>query len=448
MNRDHDQPGLGSTLPKRADRGDVERPAVSKPGRAAKLAMLPAYVALVLPLCVAGCSSAPPPNQAISPNAPSDVGRARLQWTSGPLPGSIGKGTFSPDGEELVVELRGSEDQATQEAAPARLWLVGRVMARCITDGPSSISHLDPQWDPVGSRIAYVTLEGPRNLPSPVARPSADVGQIKSAFVSTLRLLDLSTLESRNVQGIEGPLFSPRWSPDGSVLASCATVVGPESVRGGVVVVNPATGASEWHPLDESVHLTTLLAWLPDGSALVVRGTATRDRNVFRELYTFDLASSSTARIYSRANSAWWLLELAFDPRESALCFVSCEIGDLSSTAIESAVLFSCDIEAGTAREIARLTGPVGWMLGSWCISPDGRGLAVAVSEVVPDVTLPLASAVLWRYGQQSGRIPQPRRPLGCHVVAWSGDSRRIAVAYEDDRAGSRIAVYELPVQP
>lgn len=107
------------------------------------------------------------------------------QVTSGPS--SV---TWSPDGKELIYSMQGT------------LWRqrLGSEEATQLTDGPGY--DYQPDWSPDGRYVAYVSYERD-------AMP--------------LRLLDLTTGESRVLLDNAAVNVEPRWSPDGTRLAFVST---------------------------------------------------------------------------------------------------------------------------------------------------------------------------------------------------------------------------------
>jgi len=267
----------------------------------------------------------------------------------------------------------------------------------------------------------------------------------ESAFISGLILLDTRTFDIHPVQSPQATLFCPRWSPDGSLLASCATLWQGGNLTGGLLLSDPTADMSKFYALDESVDMSLWLAWSHDASRLLIRADACHGTDAFRELYLFDVASHSARRIYS-TQAPWSLVGGGFDESEDAPVFISCEMGVPSPAGIESAVLYRCEVETKTAFEVARITAPQGWMIGAPQLWPDGRGMAVVVDELVEDSSLPHESAILWAHSGRNGSIPLPVRPFGTTgMVTWSNDMRCIALTYRDGE-GSRIAVYRLPI--
>jgi len=107
------------------------------------------------------------------------------QVTSGP-----NAVTWSPDGREVIYSMQGT------------LWrqTLGSDAATQLTDGPGYDQQ--PDWSPDGRWLAYVSYE-------------------KDALL--LRLLDLTSGESRVLLDNGAANVEPRWSPDGTRLAFVST---------------------------------------------------------------------------------------------------------------------------------------------------------------------------------------------------------------------------------
>ncbi|HEV7366084.1 MAG TPA: CehA/McbA family metallohydrolase [Gemmatimonadales bacterium] len=107
------------------------------------------------------------------------------QVTSGPS-----AVTWSPDGRELIYSMQGS------------LWRqpVGSKVTRQVTSGPGY--DYQPDWSPDGRTIVYSSYHD---------------DQIE------LRVLDLSTGQSRSLLADGGVNVEPRWSPDGRRIAYVST---------------------------------------------------------------------------------------------------------------------------------------------------------------------------------------------------------------------------------
>ncbi|MGH7702934.1 MAG: TolB family protein, partial [Gemmatimonadales bacterium] len=116
------------------------------------------------------------------------------QATSGPS--SV---AWSPDGKSLIYSMQGSlwrQRVATDEALPPESLGV----AVQLTDGPGY--DYQPDWSPDGRFVAYASYRND---------------------AIELRLLDLSTLESRALVSNGAVNVEPKWSPDGSRIAFVST---------------------------------------------------------------------------------------------------------------------------------------------------------------------------------------------------------------------------------
>jgi TolB protein len=164
------------------------------------------------------------------------------QVTSGPS--SV---TWSPDGRELIYSMQGS------------LWRqrVGSLEARQLTAEPGY--DYQPDWSPDGRLVAYVSYRGD---------------------AIELRLLDLSTGETRALISDSTVNVEPRWSPDGSRLAFVSSAyrgrwhifVASLSGEGGLGAVERITedresGLLRYYYGGHDQYLSP--TWSPDGNDLI-----------------------------------------------------------------------------------------------------------------------------------------------------------------------------------
>ncbi|MGH7711733.1 MAG: CehA/McbA family metallohydrolase [Gemmatimonadaceae bacterium] len=155
--------------------------------------------------------------------------------------------TWSPDGQEVIYSMQGA------------LWRqrVGSDEASLLADGPG-YDH-QPDWSPDGRFVAYVSYE-------------------KDAM--PLRLLDLTSGESRVLLENGAVNVEPRWSPDGAQLAFVSTAYEGRFH----VFVAPFTGGALGAPQRISQDRNSALpryyysvydhylspTWSPDGRELIV----------------------------------------------------------------------------------------------------------------------------------------------------------------------------------
>ncbi|HEY8195520.1 MAG TPA: hypothetical protein VIG04_00975, partial [Gemmatimonadales bacterium] len=164
------------------------------------------------------------------------------QLTSGPS--SV---TWSPDGQELIYSMQGS------------LWRqrLGSKEARQLATGPGYAYQ--PDWSPDGRHVVYAAYD----------RDAIE-----------LRLLDLSSGQSRPLIADGSVNVEPRWSPDGKRLAFVSTAfkgrwhifvvpVSPDGIPGPAqrITEDRDSGLPRYYygPYDQYLSPT----WSPDGSDLI-----------------------------------------------------------------------------------------------------------------------------------------------------------------------------------
>lgn len=164
------------------------------------------------------------------------------QVTSGPS-----AVTWSPDGREVIYSMQGT------------LWRqrIGSDQAAQLTDGPG-YDH-QPDWSPDGRFVVYVSYERDAML---------------------LRLLDLTSGESRALLDNGAVSVEPRWSPDGSRLAFVSTAYEGRFHVYVAAFANGAFGIPERVSEDRDSKLPRYYysiydhylspTWSPDGGELLV----------------------------------------------------------------------------------------------------------------------------------------------------------------------------------
>ncbi|MGQ0643488.1 MAG: CehA/McbA family metallohydrolase [Gemmatimonadaceae bacterium] len=155
--------------------------------------------------------------------------------------------TWSPDGREVIYSMQGT------------LWRqrVGSEEATQLTDGPG-YEH-QPDWSPDARHVAYVSYE-------------------KDALL--LRILDLTSGESRVVLDNAAVNVEPRWSPDGSQLAFVSTHYEGRFHVFVAAFTNGALGMPQRVSEDQDSKLPRYYysiydhylspTWSPDGRALII----------------------------------------------------------------------------------------------------------------------------------------------------------------------------------
>jgi eukaryotic-like serine/threonine-protein kinase len=128
-------------------------------------------------------------------------GRERRQLTFSPM-GPVLVPKWSPDGRFLAFMEWGSQ---------RKIYLVSADGGAPMLLLSGDFQPADPNWSPDGKFLVYAgESAGEASLMS--SNP-------KERRRSEIRILDLSTKESKSVPGSQG-MFSPRWSPDGNYLVA------------------------------------------------------------------------------------------------------------------------------------------------------------------------------------------------------------------------------------
>ena len=170
----------------------------------------------------------------------------------------------SADGKKVVF---------MDTADPAVIWhanLDGTGLRKVST--PCSCSELDPAFDPTGTKIAFVHLEGAwrwstsgaqLRLDSRSGRPTSWIG-IRDLATGKVTKLDQTVVTSTDAVPEQ-----PSWSPDGKKIVFNRTTwgTGDLPVRGVLQIVDVATGKVT------SLSLTSTMPgdadWSPDGSRIL-----------------------------------------------------------------------------------------------------------------------------------------------------------------------------------
>jgi eukaryotic-like serine/threonine-protein kinase len=160
---------------------------------------------------------------------------------------------FTPDGSYIDYTL--SDDEKTLSFTLYRVPVLGGTPRKILDNVDSPVAYA-----PDGRRIAF--LRGrPDSMAVDLVVASADGGEQRT-------LISHSMKEDRSFDIFRS--LGPAWSPDGGTLAAIAIKWAPQ-VRGEVELIDADTGAQRQLG-DANWFGVTGLAWLPDGSGLVVAG--------------------------------------------------------------------------------------------------------------------------------------------------------------------------------
>jgi Tol biopolymer transport system component len=194
--------------------------------------------------------------------------------------------TFSPDGDYLyyvTLQTRGSLGSVQDSAVSGTLYRVpvlGGVSRKLLTGVSSPVT-----FSPDGGRFAFVRAD-----------PNGNESALMLANVDGGREQRLASRPPPDVYVSNGRYGSgPAWSPDGKVIV-CG--VG-RFARQQVVAVSAVDGSEK--PLgSQSWQFVGRLAWLPDGSGLVMTA---RDQGLSSQLWQLSYAAGEARRITNDLNS-------------------------------------------------------------------------------------------------------------------------------------------------
>jgi Tol biopolymer transport system component len=300
--------------------------------------------------------------------------------------------SFTPDGSYINYAVQ--TNQSTQLSTLYRIPVLGGTPRKILDDVDTPVSY-----SPDGRRMAFLRF-----------RPDEMADDL---IVASVDGSDQRTLASRAMKNQQSfylrPPLGPAWSPDGRSIAAIAIEWAPE-LRGELVLVDTASG--QQHRLGDAHWFgESGLAWLPDGSGLVLagfqRGAAfapqlwhvsypagalTRITNDSQTYLGVSVSSDGKilASVQSLSSSTLWRRSLTPPANEKQLTFSSRE-KIFSLTASADGTLFFTyrrGTELGTARldpqgsERVRVTQPD-------LLTPDSRvssdGTTLLVRTVMPD---------------------------------------------------------------
>jgi eukaryotic-like serine/threonine-protein kinase len=178
--------------------------------------------------------------------------------------------SFTPDGN-YVMFVR-SDKSTTNFRYLYRMPVLGGTPTQLIRDVDSA-----PSFSPDGQQIAYV-----RGILSPV---SANAILIANADGSGERVLAQEKCFNAGNGNVS-------WSPDGRSIATVVAQTGENSTNWVLKIINAKTG--QVHDLRKFSSQARALAWLPDGSGLLV--VATDLRTVRRQIWFVSYPSGETSR--------------------------------------------------------------------------------------------------------------------------------------------------------
>lgn len=204
--------------------------------------------------------------------------------------------------EEKKQKERDDAIVVDREFRFARLWIldVESRKARMVATGPGVVS--DPQWAPDGKRLAYQVA----------ATPRADDGQLTDVFVIGAD----SGAQPRKLVTNPGPDNSPRWSPDGSMIALQMGDSG--LVRHDRLVVVSAEGGTPRPVANGFLYNVAQVTWTPDGRSLLF----TAPTRTTTQLYVVP-AAGGTPRALTNLQGTWGSISWSKDARTVAAAVAS-----------------------------------------------------------------------------------------------------------------------------
>lgn len=280
---------------------------------------------------------------------------------------------YSPDGERLVIEVRGNDRPGLyllQRDGSALFWTEGH-SADWLPDGSGIVFvHGRDLWSiQVGADSAERLTDDEHDVRAPRVSPSGD----RVAFASSrsghqdLWLLDLETPEALR-RLTEGAMpasearFIHSWSPDGQVLAYFSNRADEWSDDLWLVQVD----SGETRQLTEDLMGNGTPTWSPDGSRIALYALSKSDYwyTELDELFLIDVASGRSEALSMQVHArgpgeAGWSL----DGRE--LFFPVHERGEVALWRVPAA--------GGVATRVSHNGG----LLHDWALSPDGQQLAM-----------------------------------------------------------------------
>jgi eukaryotic-like serine/threonine-protein kinase len=299
--------------------------------------------------------------------------------------------TFSPDGNHIYYT---TNQRGTNLGLLYQIAVLGGGARLIVEDVDTAVS-----FSPDGSQIAFL-----RGYPD----EGASAVIVANADGSNLRKL------VTRKRPAEFPLLGLAWSPDGRVIA--ATGAHDGQLRGEIVAVDVATGAERLIATPDW-RLVSRIAWLPDGSGLLVNAQESAGE-ASNQVFLVNYPSGEARRITSDLSS-YSGLSLAPDGRSFA-----CIRNELRATIWTQPVA-----DAAKAAAVATDAGTDDGIHGmAW--TPDGRIVFTTEASGNPDV---------WIMGSDGSRRVQLTSTPGQDISPRVTPDGKYVVFVSDRDGGLRL---------
>jgi len=361
---------------------------------------------------IAGCTRGRPTGLRTDQPTKSE---ARLLWRSERIPGKPCEGTFTGNGSGVVAAV---EDETRGKEKSWALYLFTPSNTVQLTNG---LADRYPQSCGLSDEVAFVDLQDARVVPGD--------------SVTSLVLLDTTTGQRRRIRLPKGFYWAPSWSPDGLHIAAYAHVssrLGP-----GLGIVEVANDSLELVEVPGiSPGMSGGPVWSSDGNRILTLSRALQENKQGWNLTVVDVRKMAVVESWAIQEQGWPASQSFRPGGQPVFC-----VREGDDERPERAVLYQCRQGFGP-EQVAILAAREGWLMGAPMASPDGEGMAVGTTALSSKGDV-IGSEILWTYRGRQGAIAAPEGE-SCAVVAWSRDSRRLAVRFS--RGGmAELAVYALP---
>lgn len=229
--------------------------------------------------------------------------------------------------------------------------------------------------------------------------------------------------------------FSLAWSPDSKHLAQVILRGHRPGVYGPSDILIRSVEQDDERRLTPRLSRITGLSWLPDGSALIVRGANMKGRY---GIYSVDLKTAKM-RVIAESPKNWLGRLFALEPAGRNAYFV--EVDTLGGSYITR-----LDLQTGAMQRIHAFPAPK--FMVAMAVSPDGRHLMLAVRGGEYDrgiiAQLPVTGGTL----KEIYRFNKSEAPVNGTGFAWSREGRELlfGVVQASDTAYAKIDVRVLSI--